>query len=148
MSEATSDATLDEIGFDHEVLAGSSRRVFAYVTKQAEVGGFDGEEEDEIGPGWFAVARQASVMLGDHDGEDVTLTFTALGDMLRRAFARAADDDPECVAFEALPRRTQTAWRAVARHLLNVYSFDEKMIGDLQRHEATIAEWGLSQPDS
>lgn len=148
MSEA-SDAVLDEIGYDYEIVAGSVMRVFAYVTRQAEVGSFEGEEQ--VSRGWLAVARQASVMFGDQDGEDVSLTFTALGDMLRRAFARAGDEDGdsvECPPFEELPRRIQTAWRAVARHLANVYSLEEKNAADLQKHEATIADWGLAQPDS
>lgn len=137
-----SDAVLDEIGLSFLDVGASAARVFGGVIGEtpAEPG-----EEEELSPGWVAVATRAAAMFQAADDQDITLSFSQFGQMLRRAYARGANPDEDLPDFDTLPRPVQVGWVAVARHAANVFNFEAAESRKLESHEGAIVDWAKAQ---
>lgn len=138
------DDVLAECGLDLDVASASLARVFALVTTPGLIDKQDVEPE-ETHPGWYKVAERAAAMFSDTGDDEVTLTCSQFGSMLRTAFARASDGDPELCPFEDLPPPVRVGWEHVARHAANIFNLEPKEVSRLGMHEEQMASRGLAK---
>lgn len=131
---------LEDTGLDLDEITATAHRAFHLAMGQ--------DPDGEIHPAWEAVARHV-IAMAESDGDDVQLSFTQVGSLLRREYIRASDGDgidfDGLPGWEALTRQHQLAWIAVARHLFNVMSGDPEITRRLNQHEAMIADWAKAQ---
>lgn len=120
---------------DSDIAAVSLARVFQAVS---------GQETDAEDPGWAGIVANAEAMFGDGD-DDLSLPDWKFAELFRRAYVRANGGEVD-TEWDDLPPAVRVTWRAVARHLLNLFSMGPEEARQLERHEAEIAEWAFRQP--